>query len=231
VAHHYRAPQNYRAPQHRTHRVRSAVRPYHGVFVYGPRPTHHDHYQSNPVSNSSQVQKAHLPKRRVDRDDTFAVGLRAGSIYGAYEDADGYADVGLGLTARYRPEEFLGLEVALSHHDQTFEEDSERLQTVAQASAMLFATPWNRVSPYVLAGVTTTSRDINDDRLAGDNVVNLTTAESLWGLHGGAGFEFALGDTVALDLEARYISYANMSSQEPSMPGAFQTTAGILMHF
>lgn len=201
------------------------VRPYHGVFVYGPRPVYHSHYHGSNVS----VSNGHMPQRQVNRDDTLAVGLRMGSLYGGYSAGSAYADLGLGFNLRYRPEESLGLEFALqSYNQENF--DSSRHQTVGQVSAELFAFPWTRVSPYVLTGVTFTGRNIDDDYY--DAGVRTAMANDvLTGLHGGIGIEFAIGDRVALDLEARYVGYLDKPIQDAHWPGGFQTTAGLLYHF
>lgn len=201
------------------------VRPYHGVFVFGPRPVHHTHYHG---SNAS-VSQGHLPSRKIDRDDSLAVGLRMGSLYGGYSAGGAYADLGLGFNIRYRPEEALGLELALQSYNVDTA-DSTRHQTVGQASVELFAFPWSRVSPYVLTGVTMTGRSIDDDYY--DNGIRTAQANDvLTGLHGGIGLELAIGERLALDLEGRYIGYLDKPAQDASWPGGFQTTAGLAYHF
>jgi opacity protein-like surface antigen len=222
-----------RVVHHRpTYRV---VRPYHGVFVYGPRPVHHRHYHvTHHESAPKEVKQEHLPKRTLDRTDTFAVGLRTGSYFSAYDGANGYADVGLGLTARYRPAESVGLELALSRHADDWESTAERNHTVTQGSVILFASPWSRISPYALAGVTHTDRSINDEirQRNTDNLMTVSTNAPQYGLHGGLGVEFALGKNLAVDLEGRYVGYVNDTIPgDPSINGAFTTTAGFLVHF
>lgn len=215
IHHHYRP-----APRRHVVVYHHPIRAYHGVFVYGPRPVYHTTYVHRA---QPQVQQAHLPTRRVDRDGTMAIGLRSGALYSGYDDGYVYGDLGLGGTLRFRPEESLGLEVALTHHDQTWDEGSDRHQTVGQASAILYAFPWSRVSPYVLGGLTYTARSVDD---CDEPVTN-----AVWGPHAGAGIELAIGEDVALDLEARYISYLNAPSDDPTLPGAVQTTAGLVFHF
>ena len=146
-------PATSRPPSYQTRVVHHSptvrvVRPYHGVFVYGPRPVYHRHYHVTQVEQSAapEVQQEHLPTRRLDRTDTLAVGLRTGSYYSAYDGANGYADVGLGLTARYRPAEQVGLELALSRHADDWDSSAE-VHTVTQGSVMLFASPWSRILP------------------------------------------------------------------------------------
>lgn len=149
----------------------------------------------------------------------------------AYDGSDLYGDFGLGITARYRPYEALGIEAAITHHDQTWEEFTERSQTIGQASVMVFANPWGRISPYALGGLTANARQINDRFYVEGGADQVTTSDMLWGPHAGVGVEFAFGDKVALDLEARYTAYLNTEMNDPTLPGALQTTAGFLVHF
>lgn len=206
------------------------VRPWHGVFVYGPPPRRHASYHG---AGPHRVPAAQMPDRTIDRDNSLAVGLRAGSIYGGYDNAAGYADLGAGFNVRYRPDEAVGLELAVQHYDQTWDSLSERQQTVGQASVELFAWPWTRVSPYALAGLTWDSRNFNDtlyDTSVGE-VSSYAAQDVRIGPHVGLGLEFALGKTVALDLEARYASFLGTSVDDATLPGALQTTAGVMVHF
>ncbi len=202
------------------------VRPYHGVFVYGPSPSHHHHYGS---SGPAQVRQKHMPERAVERDNSVAVGLKVGSLASGYDHGSIYSDVGVGLAGRYRPAETVGLQLDLTHHAQSWAADTERSQTIAAGSVQLFAFPWTRVSPYAIGGVTYDARNIQDDIYEGSATV--IANDSLWGLHGGLGLEFALGQSLALDLEGRYIGYLDKSPTDPSLPGAFQFTGGLMVHF
>lgn len=204
-------------------------RPYHGVFVYGPSVRHHSYYRGQPSQVS--VEQKHLPQRAVNRKGTWAVGVRSGSYLSAYDGSNLYGDFGLGVTARYRPFEALGIEAAISHHDQTWEEVTERSQTIGQGSVMVFANPWGRISPYALGGLTANARQINDRFYVDGGADQVTTSDMLWGPHAGVGVELAFGDNVALDLEARYTAYLNTERNDPTLPGAVQTTAGFLVHF
>ncbi|MCA9571953.1 MAG: outer membrane beta-barrel protein, partial [Myxococcales bacterium] len=172
------------------------------------------------------VQEKHLPDRKVDRANSLAVGLKAGSYFGAYAGANAFGDVGLGLSARYRPTESFGLEVAAQRHP-----DEERVHSTASASAELFAFPWSRVSPYVLAGATYTDRSVNDTIWLDGAVQTLTASNPLYGPHAGAGIEVAIGKRLAVDLEARYIHYVNPVAGDPTLPGALTTSAGAVWHF
>lgn len=205
------------------------VRPYHGVFVYGPRPVTHVQYvdAGGPV----EVRQADLPKRELDRENSLAIGLKGGSLWSGYVGAHGYADIGAGLSARYRPDEAVGLELAILHADQTWSTASERSQTQFAGSVELFAWPWTRVSPYVLGGLTYTARDIHDEIYSYEGLASVETGAPLFGPHAGVGVELALGRTVALDLEARYVGYLNRQATDASYPGALTTTAGVVVHF
>lgn len=169
----------------------------------------------------------------MQREDTLAVGLNAGSVFGGYGDAKPYADLGFGLAARYRPEESVGLELAVSSYKQQFSADSDRTTTTAQASVELFASPWSRVSPYALAGLTVAGRTFADDRAVRDAtaVESLSIKDVQWGPHVGLGVEFALGRSVALDLEARGVALIGQDESDPRIPGMLQTTAGLKVHF
>lgn len=204
---------------------RYRIRPYSGVFVYGPRPAYHRTYAASP-QDQVVVQERHLPNRKIDRDNSFAIGLKAGSYMGAYSGANAFSDVGVGLSARYRPMESFGLKV-----DGQRSVDAERVHTTGSASVELFAFPWSRVSPYVLAGGTWTNRSINDQIWRDDAVQTVASNSPLYGAHAGAGIEIALGKKIAIDLEARYIGYVSPLGDDPTLPGAISTSAGVLYHF
>jgi opacity protein-like surface antigen len=219
-----------RAPRVQVVRYRT-VRPYHGVFVYGPRPTRHDHYHGAPPARGHRVETSDLPTRTIDRDDSFALGLRMGSLISGYDDAAGYADLGFGGTMRFRPDEAVGLELAVSHYNQTFSDASERGQTLTSGSVELFAFPWSRVSPYVIGGVTWASGGFDDEVFVDGQTEQISMRRSAFGPHAGLGLEFALGQDVALDLEARYVGFLGHDAQDPTLPGGLTTTAGVLFHF
>jgi hypothetical protein len=217
------AAQNRHAPH-----VRYAhVRPYHGVFVYGPRPTTHVRYVHagpGPV----RVVRDDLPEREVDREGSVALGIRGGSLISG---SDGYlvGDPGVGGFLRVRPEESVGLELALSHHAGRFPAEETRAQTQVAGSVELFAFPWTRVSPYLLGGVTWNGRTETDEFVSGNTFTTLETSYAQWGLHGGLGLELALGRSAAIDLEARTIGWLNR--EHGDAPLALQATGGLLFHF
>jgi opacity protein-like surface antigen len=201
------------------------------VFVYGPRPVHHTHYEAAPSGRNHQVQKNHLPKRQIDRDDSFAIGIEGGALYSGYVDGISYGDMGLGLSGRYRPEESVGLELELSHWNQTWSAQTERSQTSIAGSVELFAFPWTRVSPYGLVGLTYTDRSILDKNALYDSDAVVESDAAWFGPHAGVGLEFALGDNVALDLEARYTGYVNRDLSDRALPGSLTTGAALMFHF
>lgn len=193
----------------------------HGVFVYGPAPV------IVAGGGGRSGSKASAPKRTVDRAGKFSLGVHGGSYLSDFHEGGGYGDAGLGLSASYRPVEALSLEVAWTHHDSTWSQDSARVQEPLQASVALHAFSWSPVSPYVLAGVTMTDREIDQPLARG----GLSTSESLWGPHAGVGIEFALGKQVALDFDARFIGYVNKPADDPSRAGAVQANMGLEFYF
>lgn len=186
------------------------VSPATGVFVYGPAPRYHRMYRGAP----GPVAAAHIPMRRVDRNNSFALGVKGGTFFSGTDGGGLYSDPGLGLMARYRPVETVGLQFDLTHHGSRWE---DRQQTQAAASVGLFAFPWTRVSPYVLGGVTWNSQSVLD----GDALSN----DLLTGLHGGAGLQFGIGQRVGLEFEGRYIGYLARDGASPL--GALQGTVGL----
>ena len=86
---------------------------------------------------------------------------------------------------------------------------------------------------YALGGVTGMKRNISDqvfDRPT-EEVVTIDERGTKYGLHAGAGVEFAIGQSVALDVEMRYAGFVNNTPEERSAPGMFTTTAGFVVHF
>ena len=172
-----------------------------------------------------------MPTRFVDRSDTLALGLTAGSLMSGYENGESYGDLGLGLKGRYRPAESVGLELSVTHHDSAWAPESARSQTLGSASVALFAWPWTRVSPYAIGGLTVNNRQIADELASYQGVDQLDTGRNLIGAHGGLGLELAMGRSAALDLEARYVGWLNQQDTDLATPGALQATAGLVFHF
>lgn len=207
------------------------VHPYHGVFVYGPRPATHVHYHTD--AGPQQVRRVDLPERAVDRNDSLAIGFKGGSMVSSTPDAQVYGDAGLGLVGRYRPAETVALELGVQRHVGALGSDLARSNTQASGSVALFAFPWTRVSPYAIGGVTYNAANVGfggDTLASGGTVGAMRALDAQWGLHGGLGVEFALGDNFALDLEGRYIGWID-ERLAGEAPGALQATAGVLLHF
>jgi hypothetical protein len=198
----------------------------YGVFIYGPRPVYHTVYVADQPTT---VQEA--PERAVDRNHKWAVGLRGGSYISGYEHGPGFSDFGVGITGRYRAAEALGFELAWTHHDQTWTEDTNRWSEPLSASVQLFALPWTRFNPYLSAGITWTDRSYRDsytDRY-GSHVVS--EDHVVFGPHGGLGLEFGLGDNASINLEARMMGYLNIEEDDRALPTAVQTQAGFNLYF
>ena len=119
----------------------------------------------------------------------------------------------------------------MQHHNETFDSETERAQTLTQGSVMLFANPWGRVQPYVLGGLSANARSLDDAFVGRDGAELIQGNDMLWGPHAGAGVEFAFGKKAALDLELRYVGWMNAGGDDPSASGALQTNAGFLVHF
>jgi len=171
-----------------------------------------------------------MPKRKLDRDGAFSVGLSTGSYMSGYDLGGEFSDFGLGVNARFRPVEGLGFEMAYSVHDDTFDGDTERTTTMLAPSVQVFAAPWSRVSPYASVGVTFTDRQYNDTWTDGFEEFQTTINDSSFGPHAGIGLEIALGQNAAIDFEARAIGYLD-NQEGGTVPGAIQTTFGAQWYF
>lgn len=169
--------------------------------------------------------------RAVDRDGDFAIGITGGSYMTGYDMGGGYGDMGLGLSAKLRPVEALGLELSYSVHDQNFEDDTERTNRPLQASAQLYAFPWTRVSPYISAGLTWNNRSIQDTFFDGFATREVTAEDTLFGPHAGLGVELAVGENAAINFEGRYIGFVDVDLEDPSAPSAVQGNMGLSFYF
>ncbi len=216
---------------HRPVRVQTVtythVAPYHGVFVYGPRPaTHVTYVEQGPV----QVAEPDLPDRAIDRDKTLAIGVMGGALLSATPGGSFYGDPGLGLVGRYRVAEPVALELGLAHHAASLDLDEKHSNTQVNGDVKLFAFPWTRVSPYALGGVTYNAMDIQEPIATGGGIGVLETADAQWGLDAGLGLELAMGNNFALDLQGKYIGWLD-ERLEGEAPGAFQLGGGLAFHF
>ncbi len=191
---------------------------YHGVFVYGPTP-----WGPPPPPG----ERAAPPPRHADHAGDLSIGLRGSSYGGAYKGGDRFGDLGLGLAARYRFNDPLGVEVQWVYHDDTWQEGTERIEQPLSASLELFALPWAKVNPYLLGGVTVTARNYQDHVGVHEVVENRTT----WGPHAGVGLEFNLSERMSLNLDARYLAAVNLQPDDASRAGAVQGNLGLNFYF
>lgn len=195
-----------------------------GVFLYSP-PSHQHNVTVIEQSGGTQTidRNADKPLRAVDRAGSFAIGLRGGSYMGRGIDGQRHADNGLGVAARFRPVEALGVEVAWSRHQDTWEADAARTTDPLSVSGQIFAFPWTRVSPYLSAGYTWTNRSTGVQG-ASDRVK---------GPHAGLGLELAIGDSAALGVEGRYTHYGQLENISTNFQraGALQGTLGMNFYF
>ena len=193
-----------------------------GVFMYNPPPKRHQVkvVEKNPVTGS--MQSVRMPSRAVDRRGSFALGLKGGTLVEQEVDASQLSgDMGYGIVARFRPIEAFGIEGSWMRHEDA--SSGALVRDPLSVSAQLFAFPWTRLSPYVTGGVTF---DGPASRASAPEAGRRMTP------HAGLGLELALGRSIAVDIEGRYLSQMQALSDDPlSEGGAVQATAGLLVHF
>ena len=191
---------------------------YHGVFVYGPPP---GAPQRGPEA------RAAAPDRHADHAGDLSLGIRGSTYAGGYRGSETFSDFGVGLAARYRFSDPLGVEVQWVYHDESWQEGTQRIEQPLSASLELFAIPWAKVNPYLLGGVTLTQRNYQDHAAGG--FVDETRAA--WGPHIGLGIEFNLSERASLSFDGRYLGYVNLAQDDLSRPGALQGNAGLNFYF
>ena len=192
---------------------------YHGVFVYGPAP-----WSPPPPSGHS---RASVPERSVSHAGDLTIGLRGSSYTSGYKAGAPYSDLGLGVAARYRFVDALGLEVQWVYHDDTWSQGTQRIEQPLSASLQLFAMPWARVNPYLVAGLTVTQRNVQDK--VGPTFVEENRAAV--GPHIGLGIDFNLSEHTSLSLDGRYLAYANIEPNDAARAGALQGNLGLNFSF
>lgn len=193
-----------------------------GVFTYNPPPKRHQVQvvEKNPITGASSCSK--LPSRDVNRAGSFAIGVKGGTLVEQEAAASRLTgDTGYGIVARYRPVEAIGFEGSWMRHEDA--SSGALVRDPLSVSAQLFAFPWTRVSPYIGGGVTFDGPASRAD--APDSGRRMTP-------HAGLGVELALGRSLAIDIEGRYLSQMQALSDDPLKEGgAVQATAGLLFHF
>jgi opacity protein-like surface antigen len=198
----------------------------------------HHHYYGNSGGGgggSAQVNtdaRPDLPDRKVNRNDTFMVGVHGANYISGYDNGGGFRDPGVGLTIAYRPVETFGVEFQYSYFNPTLDRDSATPRETATMAPSLtvHAFPWKRVSPYAAFGVTGTRRNYDDSYTVAGETMSANVQSTAWGPHAGLGLELALGDNLAVDLEGRYVGYVNVED-DPNAPAALQATAGLNFYF
>jgi opacity protein-like surface antigen len=164
--------------------------------------------------------------RKVDRYDSFSLGAKLGTTLGAYGGGGSYSDAGIGVAARYRLAEPIGLELAYNYSSSTDPDDPTRYTHMVQPSVQFFLFPWTRVSPYGTVGLTF---DTTYDADRGVNGQAQPIKDSAWGAHAGLGIEFAIGDNLALDIEGRGIRY--VEGHPDTLNTQLQTSVGLNYYF
>lgn len=198
------------------------VSPFHGVFLYGPKLGTHDKYaKADNRKKPTKVKPKDLPERDVRREGDLAVGLTAGSLIHGYQDGSSYGDIGLGLKGRYRPVEFVGVELGVARHGSALL-GGDRGQTLISGSGQLFAFPWATLQPYASAGLTLNQRA---------DVPRMGAVNNLTGAHLGLGVEYSFSKNAAVDIEARGYRWLGQEATDLSNPGAVQLSGGLTMHF
>ena len=191
---------------------------YHGVFVYGPAP-----WSPPPPRGEHRA----APPRHADHAGDLSIGLRGATYGGAYKNGAHFGDFGLGLAARYRFNDPLGVEMQWVYHDDTWQKGTERIEQPFSGSLELFAIPWAKVNPYLLGGITVTQRNYQDTVHGQEIDENRAT----WGPHVGLGLEFNLSQHTSLNFDARYLSALNLQPDDAARPGAFQANMGLNFYF
>jgi hypothetical protein len=192
---------------------------YHGVFVYGPAPWSPPPPPGHP--------RASVPERTVSHAGDLTLGVRGASYTSGYKNGAPYSDLGLGVAARYRFVDALGLEVQWVYHDDSWSQGTQRIEQPLSASLQLFAVPWARVNPYLVAGLTVTQRNVQDK--VGPTFVEENRAAI--GPHLGLGLDINLSEHSSLTLDGRYLAYANLDPNDAARAGALQGNLGVNFSF
>ena len=101
---------------------------------------------------------------------------------------------------------------------------AERAHTALQGSLMVFFTPRQLASLYVLGGGTVMGRDVQDTYWDGQQAQLYEKHSPVLGGHVGVGLEISPVDAWFVDIEGRYIEYATSIRPSPALAGAIQTS-------
>lgn len=208
-----------------------------GVFYYPP-PYAYGYYGYYGYPTSADGTGGESPpepeaRRQVERARTASIGVRGGSYLGDYRGSGGFGDFGLGIAARYRATEALGLELAWQYHNATWASGTDRVTQPFSASVELFAFPWSKFNPYVSTGLTWAHRNYQDTLhdVWGEPLDELSVEDTLFGPHVGLGLEFGVGSRASVNLEGRAIGFLNVEEGDPTVPSALQGTMGVNYYF
>jgi len=199
----------------------------HFIFIY-PRAPYSPYYHGERYSDP----QSHVQRPPLDRQGTVSVTLGVTGLHSGYDGVNGgvsdsWSDAGAGLAIEVRPTPGFGVEVGLVGYSDGADPDSFRQHTAVQLSAIGYALPDFPVSPYALVGASYVPRDVDDAFWNGETTENYQANSPAVGPHVGLGLEFALGRHVLLDVEGRAIGYLGHPSEDPSLPGALQTTVAL----
>jgi hypothetical protein len=178
---------------------------YHHHYYYQPVPSYYGYYQQSyypvepaPVATPAVTVAAPAPRRELPK---FGIGLFAGGV--AVEDVSESSD--LGVLGRFRLTPGLLIEGELG---KTSYEGDLRVDRRLGASLVYEIGAYNRLAPYVLAGLGAQQADVGDE---------FTTTQNFGEL--GIGLRLALTPNFHLMFDVRAGSRASVSSDAPSVSG------------
>lgn len=204
---------------------------YHGVWVYGPAPVHHVYY--NDTTTVQPAERPNLPERSVNRNDAFMIGLHGSQMAAGYDGGGTFVDPGIGLSVAYRPVETFSIGLDYTYLNPTMDSDAVTPRETANIAPniSIHAVPWKRVSPYAEFGLTASRRVYEDQWSANGEQFQTNVMGTAWGPHAGVGLEFAIGQSLSLDVNGKYIGYVNVEGDDPSAPSALQGNLGLNIYF
>jgi hypothetical protein len=178
---------------------------YYRPYYYQPVPSYYGYYQQSyypvapaPVAAPAVTVAAPAPRRALPK---FGIGLFAGGV--AVENVDESSD--LGVLGRFRLTPGLLIEGELG---KTSYEGDLRVDRRLGASLVYEIGAYNRLAPYVLAGLGAQQADVGGE---------FTTTQNFGEL--GIGLRLALTPNFHLLFDVRAGSRASVSSDAPSVSG------------
>ena len=203
---------------------------YHGVWVYGPAPAQHYYY--NDTTTVQPEARPELPERRVNRNDSFMVGVHGAQMAAGYDGGGTFVDPGVGVSFAYRPVETFSIGLDYSYFNPVGSDGFTPRETANIApNISIHAVPWKRVSPYAEFGMTASRRIYNDQWSQNGEQFQTDVSGTAWGPHAALGLEVAIGKSLALDVSGKYVGYVNVEGDDPSAPSALQGNLGLNIYF